>query len=406
MDINKKILSETSHIDEYVINMRRLIHVYAEVGGEEVKTSALVKTALAEEGIPYIKLVDTAVIGIFDTGKPGPGIVLRADMDALPMKENQSNLKGRRSVISETGSTFHGCGHDSHTAMLLGSMKVLNRMKDELCGTVYFCFEEGEECGKSGQQIVDTLKNYNIDTVWAIHVSNVLKTGQISVEPGIRMAGVAGVSILVRGRGGHGSRPDLSVNPVFTAASILINASGAFVNQLHPEKPVTFGITTIQGGGISNIFPDIAEILGTLRFFDLEEGEKAIEILKKVAKHTAAMNNCEVEFGTMMKLDGIPVVNDEKYAAIAQRGLAEVLPKGSIVPLEREYGSESFSRYTAAFPGVFANLGINNPMVGSGAPLHNEFFDVDETALKTGVISTVKYTLSCMQEYSISRIDD
>ena len=87
-------------------------------------------------------------------------------------------------------------------------------------------------------------------------------------------------------------------------------------------------------------------------------------------------------------------------------GLAEVLPKGSIVPLEREYGSESFSRYTAAFPGVFANLGINNPMVGSGAPLHNEFFDVDETALKTGVIATVKYTLSCMQEYSISRIDD
>ncbi len=396
MNINEKLLQEASAVEPYVIKSRRRIHQYAEIGGTEFKTSAFIRTELDKADIPYETLVDTAIIATLDTGRPGPRIALRADMDALPIRENPKNLVGPRVCVSENENTCHACGHDAHTAMLLGSIKIFCALKESLCGILYFCFEEGEECGKSSTQIVAALKERKVDIVWGMHVYASLESGKISVDPGPRMACGAGVGITVKGKGGHGSRPDLSINPVYAAASIVANIPGAFVNQLNPAKPVTFGITTIQGGGTANVFADTAEILGTMRFFDVEEGKKAIEIVKSVAEHTAAMHKCTVAYSPLMRVFGSPLVNDPAYAELAQKALAEVLPAGTVAHCEPWYGSESFSRYLEAFPGVFAFLGIRNPAAGTGAMHHNEYFDVDETVLKLGVLSTVKYALACM----------
>ncbi len=400
MDAENIIWRQACGIEEYLIRTRRQIHRYAEVNGTEHKTNALIRAELDRAGIPYSPVADTALIARLDSGRPGPSIVLRADMDALPIRENPNNLAGPRVCRSEQENTCHACGHDSHTAMLLGSMKLLTQMKDELCGTVYFCFEQGEECGGSVEQMIGELSKLPIGTCWGMHVNPDLDAGRISVDAGPRMAGGAGVDILVRGKGGHGSRPDLSINPVFAAAAIVTGIPGAFVNQLSPENPVTFGVTTIEGGGAANIFADTASIRGSLRFFNDAQGEKAVEIVKNVASHTAAMHRCRVEFGERMRVFGGPVLNDVGCAALAARALAARLPEGTVASTPKLYCSESFGRYLRMAPGVMAFLGIRNPAVGSGANLHNEFFDIDESVMKIGVTATVSYALAYMREHA------
>ena len=379
--------------------MRRKIHTFAEVGGEEYKTSQLVCHELEVLDIPYEKVTQTALMAIMDTGRTGPTIAFRADMDALPMKENLNNLVGPRTCVSEQEGTCHACGHDAHTAMLLGSIQVLHQLKEKLVGRLIFCFEAGEECGKSVKQILEGLEKLKPDTVWAIHVYSGLESGKISVEAGPRMAGGAGVGIQVNGRGGHGSRPDKSINPVYAAANIVTNIPGTFVNQLDVEKTVTFGITTIMGGGTANIFPSSAEITGSLRFFDTKEGEKAIALIKKVAEHTAALNDCRVEFAPTTKVLIAPVMNDEGCVKLAQEGIKEIYPQGIVAKCSPWYASESFSRYTQIYPSVLAFLGISNLEYGSGAEHHNEYFDIDEKVLKIGVMSTVKYAMKYIESY-------
>lgn len=397
MDSNKRIMEEASAVEAYTISARRLIHAYAEIGGMEVKTNSFIRAELDAAGVPYETVADTGLIATFDTGKPGPGIALRADIDALPIRENANNLAGPRTCISENEQTCHACGHDAHAAMLLGSIKVLCRLRDELCGVIYFCFEEGEECGKGVAQMMEALQKRRVDTVWAIHVYAMMESGKINVSPGPRMAGAAGLEIRVKGKGGHSSRPDLSINPVFAAASIVSNIPGAFVNQLNPEKSVTYGVTAIQGAAVYNVFPDEAVITGSMRFFDTEEGAKAVDIVKNVAEHISALHHCTVDFGQGMKILIGPVINDTTYAEIAKNSLAEILPEGSLIPCEPWYASESFGIYLQGYKGVFAFLGIKNPEAGTGAMHHNEYFDVDEGVLKIGVIATVKYTLACMR---------
>ncbi len=184
----------------------------------------------------------------------------------------------------------------------------------------------------------------------------------------------------------------MSVNPVFCAASILTNTATAWVNQITAGRTVTLGVTSIQGGEAPNVIPDTADILGSLRFFNDEEGEKAVRIFKNVAEHTAAMNNCQVQFDDRFCVLCAPVINDEYYSNLISTALPEVLPENvTVSSCEPWYASESFSCYRRICPSVLAHLGINNPSYGSGAAHHNGFFDVDEGVLSTGVISTLKF---------------
>lgn len=389
---NEEIRRQAELQRDYVVACRRTIHRFAEVSGTEFKTSAFIEGEIKKTGLPYEKAGDTGWIAILDTGKPGPRIALRADIDALPVPEEPNNLVGPRVVISDDPHTSHACGHDAHCAMLLGSMRALIANRDKLNGIIYFCFEEGEENGKGIPFMLNQLKEHGVDVVWGIHVYAGLSSGKICVSSGPRMAGAAGVNITVIGKGGHGSRPDMAANPVFCAAAILTNVATAWVNQISAGKTVTLGVTSIRGGETGNVIPDTASMIGSLRFFDDVEGKKAVNVFKSVAEHTAAMNNCHVEFGKDFQVLCAPVINDKYYSDIISAALPEVLPEGfQVSPCEPWYASEAFSRYREICPSVFAHLGINNPTYGSGAAHHNGFFDVDENVMPTGLIATMKF---------------
>lgn len=397
MITNQKIKEQAQELQEYTIASRRKIHRYAEISGTEFKTRNYIRGEAEKLGLLVECLDGTGLIVTLDTGRPGKSLVLRADMDALPLAEHENNMAGPRVCVSENPETCHACGHDAHCAMLLTSMKMLSGMREELSGIIYFCFEEGEEDGGGTEIMKSALQQKKIDGAWGIHVYAGLDSGKISVEAGPRMSGGVGVDVIVKGKGGHGSRPDHAINPVFTAAQILPNLACAFENQLDVEKTVTLGITSIQGGQAGNVIPETARILGSFRFFDAEEGKKAEKILKSVCEHTAAMSGCTIEYGKHSSWRLKPVINDQACSSLAEQSLKEILPESAVVQCDRWFASESFSEISHMVPSVFAFLGIRNPEYGSGAPHHNERFDVDEGVLSMGVTATVKYAASFLK---------
>lgn len=397
--INDILKQRVDELEDYAIGLRREFHKHPELAGTEVWTSNRIKEEIEKLDLPYEMVSTTGMIATLETGRPGTQLVLRADIDALPVLENSCNLLGSRTVVSEIEGLSHTCGHDAHMAMMLGAMKVLVELKDQLSGTIYFCFEEGEETGTGIEGMLAALSKRKVDAVWALHVYSALDAGKISVDKGPRMAGACGIDITVNGKGGHGSRPDLSINPIFAASSILNNISTAWINQIDANETVTMGIANIHAGtNVSNVIPETARFMGSMRFFNMDEGRKSLALVKEIAESTAKMHKCTVAFGEKMYISVGPVMNDENHSERAKAALEDILPEGTVSPCPKWYASESISRYLDVYPGVFGFLGIRNPEVGSGAEHHNEKFDIDESVLKLGMLSTVKYAYSLLGE--------
>ena len=383
--------------EPYVIAIRRRLHEDPELSSREVNTAALVEREARFLGLEVESVPGTGRIAVLESGRPGNVVALRADMDALPVQENPENLKFPRKVMSKNPGVSHACGHDAHVAMLLGAMRLLCELRESLTGTVLFCFEEGEETAAGWQAMLNALEKWKVDTAFALHVSSALGSGLVSMEPGPRMGGMVGVDVTFVGRGGHGSRPDLSVNPVFAAAAALTNLSVAFANQINANETVTLGITSIQGGSVYNVIPDTATVLGTLRFFNRQEGEKALGIVRNVFQHTAQMHGCTLRCNPATRIIAGPTVNDADAAALARRAFEQALPEGSLVKADKWFGSESFAYYTERYKSAFAFLGVRNEALGCGAEHHNERFDLDEGALYKGVICHAAYALAALE---------
>jgi amidohydrolase len=385
MSLNDQILELASEYENYIIDCRRKVHTFAEIGMYEFKTKAFIIEEARKLGLPYEEVPTNSVIVKLDTGRPGKHIALRADIDALPMEESSTNLVGTRTCISEQQKTCHACGHDAHTAMLMGAMQVLYRLKDSLNGVICFCFEEGEEPNSGIVALLEALDKYNIDRVWGIHVYAALEEGKISVQVGPRMAGYCTARVDFIGKAGHASRPDLAANPLFCSANFLNNLCVAFCNQITAGETVTMAIPMLHVGNASNMIDNKAEIRGTFRFFNNEEGKKAQELFHSIAEHTAAMHKCSA------------VINDEESSIVAERALSEVLSEGDVVQCDPWYAGETFSEWLKKYKGVFAFLGIKNEESGYGADHHNEKFDLNEAVLKTGAISTVRYAVEWLR---------
>ena len=389
----EKLLTRAEELQERLIAWRRTVHRYAEPGGEEHRTAALVEAEAARLGLPVIDGGQTSRIAVLDTGRPGKTVLLRADMDALPVTENPENLRGPRCVLSENPGFSHACGHDAHTAMLLGAMALLSEMRGELTGKILFCFESDEENGSGWPKLVPVLENFDIDRCFAIHVLSSLAAGRFSIQPGGRMSGMVAVDAEFVGRGGHGSRPDLSVNPVFAAAAALSNLAVAAANRIDPGETLTLGITAIQGGSAFNVIPDRARVLGTMRYFKREIGQIALDMQKSVFDHTAAMYGCTVEYAPRNRVYLEPVVNDPGCVALARKNL----PEEWLAQCDPWYASETFSVCMNRWPGALAFLGIQNEALGSGAEHHNERFDLDEAVLWRGAACYAGFALEALK---------
>lgn len=391
--MNERIIELSKAKENQIIAWRRELHRFPEPGGQEARTSALVEAQARRLGLEVLQAGRPNLIAVLNTGKPGKTVLLRADMDALPVPEHPENLKGKRCCLSENPGHSHACGHDAHTAMLLGAMELLCAVRESLTGRVIFCFESDEENGSGWPLLLPVLEGMHIDRCFAIHVLSSLEAGRLSIQSGGRMSGMVAVDAEFVGRGGHGSRPDLSVNPVFAAAAALSNLAVASANRIDPGETLTLGITAIQGGSVFNVIPNRARILGTMRYFKREIGQIALDMQRSVFDHTAAMYGCTVEYAPRNRIYLEPVVNDPECAAMARKNL----PQQWLADCEPWYASETFSVCMNRWPGALAFLGIKNDELGSGAEHHNERFDLDESALWRGTACYALFAVEALR---------
>lgn len=387
----KKMIFE---YQDYITEMRREFHKHPELSGEEFHTRDVLIREIESIGVQYRLLKGTGIIATIEGGKPGKNRLLRADIDALPVQEEKENLKQEKACISDIEGKCHACGHDAHMAMLLGTMKVLKRIQEDIEGTVYCCFEEGEETNCGIATMMETLKEYKIDECFALHVYSGLDAGKVNVVPGPRMAGTVGIGFYVKGKTGHGSRPDQAANPIIPAAHIITQLDSAFLNQLDAEETVTLGVCMFRAGEAVNVIPEQAYIAGTARYFNKDEGEKALNIINKVAENTAVCHRCSIEFAQRNKIILLPVVNDDRISQSIQEKICEIRGDEVLGECEHWYASETYSMYLERYPGALGFLGIRNEKFGSGAAHHNGKFDIDESALILGVCSEVAFVLS------------
>jgi amidohydrolase len=375
--IDFKKLAEKNH--EYTVNMRRYFHRHPELSTREVNTSKKICEELAAMGIPFNVYPDYTVIATIDSGKKGNTVLIRGDIDALPITE-ETGLP----FASQNPGVMHACGHDSHAAMLLGIAKSLWEVKKDLNGKILLGFQVAEENLKGSRTLVKYVKEMGgADYSLAIHVGNSAETGTVIIVPGPFAAGVVTYKVYMKGQGGHGSRPHASKDPIKPACDFLLKLAALPSNSYDAKDPIVFSSCTIQGGsGAPNIIPDEAYVFGTVRYFNKSLTEKIKSDIENLARCTAKSYGVEsvVEypFDTML-----PVVNDENVAKICTNVAKDM--GLNIISGGMGMGSDDMALVLDAFPGVYANLGTANLKKGIGhISNHSSKFTIDEDALKIG----------------------
>jgi amidohydrolase len=281
--------------------------------------------------------------------------------------------------------------------MLLGSSRILSENRDLVDGEVLLIFEQGEEMGAGIFGVAETIYTEKPDTLWGIHVKADFPSGKVSVEPGARMAAALGIKGKIIGRGGHGSRPDLAINPLNCFTDIYQAFRNMKADYISPFSATTFSIGQVEYGTSGNIISDTLTFAGTVRFTDIEVGRAAASRMQKIVHDICELHGCKYELNKLTATD-MRVYNNEVCSKIATEAITEVL--GSDVHMHKDpwMASESMGIYMKYVPSVFEFLGIANEEKGMGADHHNPSFEIDESALKLGTASTVQYTLNFMKE--------
>lgn len=371
---------------EYVINLRREFHSNPEVSFEEYKTSKRVKEELDKIGIEYISAGGTGVVATIKGNKPGKTIALRGDMDALTVKElNDIDFKSRNEGI------MHACGHDGHTAMLLGAAKVLNELKDEINGTVKFFFQPAEEIAEGAHAMIKDGVMENVDSIFGIHLWSDIEAGKVSVEEGQRMAAADWFKINVKGKGGHGSAPQQCVDAVVVSSAIIMNLQTIVSREIHHNEPLVLSVGLLNAGSGFNVIAENGYMEGTVRSFNPQLRKNLPNMMERIIKSTAEAYRAEASLE--FKFVTAPVINDPKCSKIAEKSVEKVLGKGGVTKFEKITGGEDISHFMELAPGVLAFVGCRNEKKGACHPHHNGYFDIDEDALEIGTNLYVQYAI-------------
>ncbi|WP_456341480.1 M20 metallopeptidase family protein [Thermovibrio sp.] len=384
--LKDKVLSLAEELKDEVIEWRRYIHMYPELSGREFNTAEFVAERLREFGVDEVIenfAGSTAVVGLIRGKKDGPTVALRADMDALPTEE-----KTGKPYASKIKGVMHSCGHDAHTAMLLGAAKLLCQMRDRIHGSVKLIFqpcEERHDC-KGAKWLVENgvLENPKVSAIFALHVFPELPSGVVGTKPGPFLASSDVFRVRIKGKSTHASRPHQGIDPVVISAQAVNTLHHIVSRYVDPLEPAVLTIGKIEGGFAENVIPDEVRFEGTIRTLNHEVRKRIPKLMEKAlwGITTAYGGAYEFEFeeGTP------PLINDEKTTLFAIGKMRELLGEDRVVLLERPtMGGEDFSVYLQHVPGTFIRLGIRNEEKGIVYPLHNPRFDVDEDALPVGV---------------------
>lgn len=322
-------------------------------------------------------------------------VVLRTDVDALPVEESECNLKGIKVCVSEVPGESHACGHDAHMAMALAEAEFLQNHRELINGRVILLFERGEEGPNNIIRIYRRIlqKNLHFDTVYGNHVYFDLESGKIAVQPGPVMAGGVFFKILLKGRGGHGSRPDLAANPIDCYVAIM-NAMNDFrLKHTDPFHAVTYAPTLVQSGSADNIIPSELTFGGNLRIYEHEDGIVFKKYFKETLDRLCPLFGCEYE--TLYNIGPkIPVKNDPECTELCRKAVSETLGADRVVQMTPWMANESICTSLAIWPGVYTFIGTKNPEKGAGALHHSPEFDIDEDILPLGMAAALSYTLA------------
>jgi amidohydrolase len=383
-----KILSE-KYLSE-VISIRRHLHAHPELSFEEYNTSKFIAAKLSEFGISFKDgIVKTGIVAIIKgraSRNSNKCIALRADIDALPITE-----KNEVEYKSKNAGVMHACGHDVHTACLLGAAKILNELKNEFSGTIKLIFQPGEEKAPGGASLMlkeGVLEHPTPSSILAQHVFPDLEVGKVGFKSGKYMASTDEIYLTVKGKGGHAAIRESYVNPLLIASEILIALENRFAPTPHLTKennsiPTVLAFGKIMGNGATNVIPDEVKIEGTFRTMNEEWREEAHNIIRQIAvsKAKSLGGNCEINI-----VKGYPVlINDEALTSRARKFAEEFLGKENIIELEQRMTGEDFSFFAQKIPACFYRLGTGNRTKGITSALHTSTFNIDESALKTGM---------------------
>ncbi len=393
------ILKESKEMLDYAIKVRRHLHVNAEPTAHEFETVKYIMSELDAMGIPYENVPDGGVLGYIQGPREGKTVLLRADCDALGMKESPNNAKGPKVCVSKNDNAAHMCGHDSHVAMLLSAAKILSDNKKQLQGRVILLFERGEEGGNCIYYVMKHIqeKGIKIDSCWGNHIAANLPVGIVCIQGGPVNAGNVNFEVVLTGKGGHGSHPDKSNNPVDCFVAIMNGIKDIRMKYIHPASPLTYTIGMVQSGTKRNVIPETLTFAGTCRFHSAESGRLFKQKLKQVIELNSELYECKVEFKNFTG-PSIPTVNNDKCAQIGIEAVEKVLGSASIVRQETSMGSESFSTLAAFYPSIMANVGAGNEEKGMTIGAHNPGFDIDESGMPYGIILYVAYAIAFLKQ--------
>lgn len=387
------MLKQAHAISEELIEWRRDFHMHPEIGFELHRTSKIVAEELERMGYRVRRGVGKTGV-VAEIGEGGKVIAIRADMDALPIQEQNDH-----EYVSKNPGVMHACGHDSHTAMALGAALLLSREK--LPGRVRFLFQPCEETtdeeGKSGaQRMAAEGAMEGVDYVIAQHVDPLKPVGTISINEGPCSGGVDSWYATIRGKGGHGAHPDKTIDPFYLLAHVVLALQAIISRRLNPFQPAVVSIGSIHGGSTENVIPESVDLTGTLRFTDEnvhrqihEEMHRAFDIVKPLGG----------EYTLRFEIGGAPMINDKRVAAVIEETGRDMLGTENVSDIEKSLGAEDFGEFLKYAPGAMFTLGTQKKG-HENYLLHHPKFDIDERALPIGTAMLVETAKRFLQERS------
>ena len=376
-----EIMNQAKEIKEDLITFRRTIHSNPEVGEVLPKTKSYVIEKLKEFGYDPKEICESGIVATIEGSKPGKTFLLRADMDALPVKE------GTECEFKSNNGCMHACGHDMHTAMLLGAAKLLKQNQDQIKGTVKLVFQPDEEGFTGAKKMIKSgvLKNPDVDAAMAMHVHSGTPSNIVLCGLGTSIAGCNRFRIIVKGTGSHGAMPELGVDPINIAVHIYLSLQEIISREISATKPVVVTIGKFWGGEAPNIIPEEVVMEGTIRSLDKENGEFIFNRMNDIVVSTAKMFRGEAE---LIELSSVPpLTNDTDLAKEVTSYLKDLLGEKSVILFEKGgMGSEDFASYSYEVPSVYVMLGAGTKQENSlyGEAMHNPKVVFNEDILVTG----------------------
>lgn len=377
---------------DYTVALRRRFHECPEPAPQEqLRTMAVIEEELDRLGIAHVRVPRGGVMGFIECGAPGKTLLLRSDIDALPIAESGTNLAGSKVSLSGIAGASHACGHDAHAAMLLTEAKLLKDMASELKGRIVLMFEQGEEktcgiiplCGYIAQS------KLAIDGCYATHVRWDLPSGKIGICSGTAMTGLYQFSLTIEGASGHGSRPDLARNTIDCFHMIYSAMEMQRLTLIRPDTCLTWSFCHVEAGSTHNVIPDHLISEGSVRFSDRACGSVFWAKFHEIAEAMGKLTGCRVSLTHSGYLP--PTAGEPHCMELFAREADRALGAGTVISCPMWMASETFSYMTNMYPSAFCFLGIRNEALGSGANHHTPEFDVDERVMPIGVTAAVAY---------------